>query len=73
MYFATNFFGKTCDLAGVQNMMMQLMMDPDFVNRLMDKCMITAKDFAKAQIEAGCEITVLTPPENLKVMNEARV
>lgn len=47
---------EACDLAGVENMMMQLMIDPDFSNRLMDKCMITAKDFAKAQIEAGCEI-----------------
>jgi MtaA/CmuA family methyltransferase len=47
---------EACDLAGMENMMMQLMMDPDFANRLMDKCMITAKDFAKAQIEAGCEI-----------------
>ena len=47
---------EACDLAGVQNMMIQLMMDPDFANRLMDKCMVTAKDFAKAQIEAGCEI-----------------
>jgi MtaA/CmuA family methyltransferase len=47
---------EACDLAGVQNMMMQLMMEPDFANRLMDKCMVTAKDFAKAQIEAGCEI-----------------
>jgi uroporphyrinogen-III decarboxylase len=47
---------EACDLAGVQNMMLQLMMDPDFSNRLMDKCMVTAKDFAKAQIEAGCEI-----------------
>jgi MtaA/CmuA family methyltransferase len=47
---------EACDLAGVENMMMQLMMDPDFANRLMDKCMVTAKDFAKAQIEAGCEI-----------------
>jgi MtaA/CmuA family methyltransferase len=47
---------EACDLAGVQNMMMQLMMDPDFANRLMDKCMVTAKDFARAQIEAGCEI-----------------
>lgn len=35
---------------------MQLMMEPDFANRLMDKCAVTAKDFAKAQIEAGCEI-----------------
>ena len=47
---------EACDLAGVENMMMQLMIDPDFANRLMDKCMVTAKDFAKAQIEAGCEI-----------------
>lgn len=47
---------EACDLAGVQNIMMQLMMDPDFANRLMDKCMVTAKDFARAQIEAGCEI-----------------
>jgi MtaA/CmuA family methyltransferase len=47
---------EACDLAGVQNMMVQLMIDPDFVHRLMDKCMVTARDFAKAQIEAGCEI-----------------
>ena len=47
---------EACDLFGVENMMIQLMVDPDFCNRLMDKCMITAKDFAKAQIEAGCEI-----------------
>lgn len=47
---------EACDLAGIEKMMMQLMMDPDFTNRLMDKCMVTAKDFAKAQIEAGCEI-----------------
>jgi uroporphyrinogen decarboxylase len=47
---------EACDLAGIENMMMQLMMDPDFANRLMDKCVVTAKDFAKAQIEAGCEI-----------------
>ena len=45
---------EACDLAGIENMMMQLMMDPDFANRLMDKCLITAKDFAKAQIENGC-------------------
>lgn len=45
---------EACDLAGIENMMMQLMMDPDFANRLMDKCMVTAKDFARAQIENGC-------------------
>ncbi|HKJ79281.1 MAG TPA: uroporphyrinogen decarboxylase family protein [Prolixibacteraceae bacterium] len=47
---------EACDLTGIENMLMQLMVDPDFANRLMDKCMITAKNFAKAQIEAGCEI-----------------
>jgi MtaA/CmuA family methyltransferase len=47
---------EACDLAGVSEMLMQLMMDPDFSNRLMDKVMVTAKDFAKAQIEAGCSV-----------------
>jgi uroporphyrinogen decarboxylase len=47
---------EACDLTGIENMLMQLMIDPDFANLLMDKCMQTAKDFAKAQIEAGCEI-----------------
>lgn len=47
---------EACDLAGVSEMMVQLMMDPDFCNMLMDKVMITAKDFAKAQIETGCQI-----------------
>lgn len=47
---------EACDLTGMENMLMQLMIAPDFANRLMDKCMQTAKDFAKAQIEAGCEI-----------------
>lgn len=47
---------EACDLTGIENMMMQLMMDPDFANRLMDKCLVTAKDFAKAQIENGCDI-----------------
>ena len=47
---------EACDLAGVSEMLMQLMMDPDFSNHLMDKVMITAKDFAKAQIQTGCQI-----------------
>lgn len=47
---------EACDLAGVDTML-QLMMDPDFVNYLMDKCMVTAKNFAKAQVvEAGCDL-----------------
>lgn len=47
---------EACDLAGISNMLMYLMADPDFCNMIMDKCVITAKDFAKAQIEAGCQI-----------------
>jgi MtaA/CmuA family methyltransferase len=47
---------EACDLAGINEMMVWLMMDPDFVNRLMDKCIITAKKFAKIQIEEGCEL-----------------
>ena len=47
---------ESCDLTGISNMLMMLMSDPDFCNRLLDKCMITAKDFAKAQIDAGCQI-----------------
>lgn len=47
---------EACDLAGISNMLMYLMADPDFCNLLMDKCVITAKNFAKAQIDAGCQI-----------------
>jgi MtaA/CmuA family methyltransferase len=47
---------EACDLTGVSEMLLNLMIDPDFSNILMDKCMITAKNFAKAQIEAGCDL-----------------
>jgi MtaA/CmuA family methyltransferase len=47
---------EACDLTGVNEMLVYLMIDPDFSNLLMDKCMITAKNFAKAQIEAGCDL-----------------
>jgi MtaA/CmuA family methyltransferase len=47
---------EACDLAGVDTMLVQLMMDPDFTNYLLDKCMVTAKSFAKAQAEAGCDL-----------------
>jgi len=47
---------EACDLTGVSEMLLNLMIDPDFSNILMDKCMLTAKDFAKAQIEAGCDL-----------------
>jgi MtaA/CmuA family methyltransferase len=47
---------EACDLAGVGEMLMQLMVDPDFSNLLLDKCVITAKEFARLQIEEGCDI-----------------
>ena len=47
---------ETCDLAGVNEVLLKLMTEPDFVRMLIDKTMITAKDFARAQIEAGCDI-----------------
>ncbi len=47
---------EACDLTGVSEMLYYLMTDPDMSNSLMDKCMITAKDFARAQVEAGCDL-----------------
>ena len=47
---------EAADLAGVQEMLVQLMVDPGFSNLLMDKCMETAKDFALAQLDAGCDV-----------------
>jgi len=47
---------EACDLAGVSQMMTQLLMEPDFCNLLLDKCTETAKDFARAQIDAGCDV-----------------
>jgi MtaA/CmuA family methyltransferase len=47
---------EACDLAGVSEMLMHMMTDASFCDMLMDKCVITAKDFALAQIEAGCDI-----------------
>jgi len=47
---------EACDLVGVSEMLMMLMIDPDFSNFLMDKCMVTAKAFAKAQIDSGCDV-----------------
>lgn len=47
---------ESCDLAGVNEVLLKLFMEPDFVKKLIDKVMITAKDFARAQVEAGCDI-----------------
>jgi len=47
---------EACDLAGVNEILLKIALEPDFVTRLMDKCLLTAKDFAKAQVEAGSDI-----------------
>jgi len=47
---------EACDLAGVNEVLLRIFMEPDFVKGLMDKALVTAKDFARAQVEAGCEI-----------------
>ena len=47
---------ESCDLTGVNEVLLKIFMEPAFVKRLVDKVMITAKDFARAQVEAGCDI-----------------
>ncbi len=47
---------EACDLAGVSHMLEMLMTDEAFCNRLMDKCLTFAKIFARAQVEAGCDL-----------------
>jgi MtaA/CmuA family methyltransferase len=47
---------ESCNLAGVNEVLLKLYMDPDFIRRLIDRVMVTAKDFARAQVEAGCGI-----------------
>ncbi len=47
---------EACDLAGDSHVLMQSILQPDFVRLLLDKCLLTAKDFAEAQIEAGCTL-----------------
>ena len=47
---------ESCDLAGVNEVLLKIFMEPDFIKKLIDKIMPTAKDFAKAQVEAGCDI-----------------
>ena len=47
---------EACDLAGVNEILLQLALDPDYVRMLMDRCIVTAGDFALAQIDAGADI-----------------
>jgi MtaA/CmuA family methyltransferase len=47
---------EACDLAGVNEMLLALALEPEYVRLLMEKCLVTAKDFARAQIEEGCDV-----------------
>jgi MtaA/CmuA family methyltransferase len=47
---------ETCDLAGVTETLLNLMMEPELVRILIEKTTLTAREFARAQVEAGCEI-----------------
>jgi MtaA/CmuA family methyltransferase len=47
---------EACDLAGVNEVLLALALDPGFVRRLMEKCLVAAKEFARAQISAGCQV-----------------
>ncbi len=47
---------EACDLVGVSEMLIKLAMERDFSKALLAKVMPTAKAFAKAQIEAGCDV-----------------
>jgi len=47
---------ESCDLAGVNEVLLKIAVEPDFVRRLAEKCLVTGKDFARAQIEAGSDV-----------------
>lgn len=49
-------FAEACDLVGVAEMMMRLGLEPAFSRAILAKMVPTAKAFAEAQIEAGCNI-----------------
>jgi len=47
---------EACDLGGVNEILLALGMEEEYVPRLMEKCIVTAKSFARAQIDAGCSV-----------------
>lgn len=47
---------EACNLVGISEMLMKTILEPDFAREIYEKCMITAKAFALAQIEAGCDV-----------------
>ena len=46
---------EAADLRGVTNFFFDLMDDPDYARELMDRCLQTAIDFARAQVESGAD------------------
>jgi uroporphyrinogen decarboxylase len=47
---------EACDLAGVNEILLRTYTEPEFVSTLMRRCLALGKDFARAQIEAGCDV-----------------
>ncbi|MFA6127194.1 MAG: uroporphyrinogen decarboxylase family protein [Bacteroidales bacterium] len=47
---------EACDLTGVTEMLIMMMMNPESAHLLMDKCLETARDFAREQVSSGCDI-----------------
>ena len=47
---------ECADLCGISELMMNMIMEPDMVQALQQKCLQMAKNFALAQIEAGANI-----------------
>lgn len=47
---------ESADLSGVSELLMNMIMEPDMVKALQQKCLQMAKDFALAQIKAGSNI-----------------
>jgi uroporphyrinogen decarboxylase len=47
---------ESCDLAGVNEILLKTIVDPDMLRLLIERLTLTAKDFARAQVEAGCDI-----------------
>ena len=46
---------EAADLRGVTNFLMDLLDDPSFATELMERCVETGIDFARAQVEAGAD------------------
>lgn len=47
---------EAADLMGLSNILLDLMLEPDKIHLLLQKTLHVAKDFALAQIKAGCDV-----------------